>query len=230
MTLGVLVSLLTVMAQPARACSIAGPPPLRSGVEFGLLDREGGIYEQMTISRAPSILIRDATTVSVVTRYWGNPTGNVGLQYEGGGWFSWVKNPFVGNSCDGLVDDEGNVLTPDGRPGTLGYGFVPPPEKTEGPLLRAEAAAQGTIPWHRSAPSLTLDNGSSSGPLSAAELDLLQSTFGPATQVEIPTSTYLLATIIVWYPTVLGLALVAAVVAMIGFLVHKRVTGASSPE
>lgn len=200
------------------------------GLEVGLLDHGGGIYEQVTINRAPSILIRDATTVSVETRYWGRPPANVGPQYEGGEWFSWVKSFNVYDSCDGLLDDEGNILTPGGRPGTLGYGFAPPPESAEGPLSPAEAAAQGTVPWHRSAPSLTLDNGSSSGPLSAAELEYLEATFGPATQVEIPASTYLRATIIVWSPTVLGIALIALVVAAIGFFVHRRVTGAAFPK
>lgn len=229
-TLGVLVSALTAMALPAGACSISGPTPLRSGLELGLLDREGGIYEQLAISGIPSILIREATTVSVVTRYWGRPPANVGPQYEGGEWFSWVKNPFVGDSCGGKLDDEGNILTPDGRPGTLGYGFAPPPEDTGGPLSPAEAAAQGAVPWHRSAPSLTLDNGSSTGPLSAAELEMLEFTFGPGNEVEIPTSTYFRSTIIVWYPTVLGIALIAAVVAVIGFLVHRRTSQQNSTQ
>lgn len=221
-TVGLVGAALTVTASAALACSLAGQPPLRMGLEQGLFDFDGGIYEQETIARAPSILIRDAATASVVTRYWGTPPPNLGTQYKGGGWLSWMPNLLSADSCEGLLDDEGNILTPDGSIGTVGYGYAPPPQNATGPLSPEEAAAQGTVPWHRSAPSLLLDNEDIVGGLSVHEMDTLEATFGPATEVDHPISAYILATVVVWWPTVIGLAVVAGVIAFTVYRIRER--------
>ena len=224
MTLGSLTAVSIVLALPAQGCSIAGPPPLRVGLEEGLFDPGGGIYEQQTVAYAPPIVIRDAATASVVTRYWGRPPANLGLQFEGGRWFSWWPSN-VRSSCEGILDDDGlHLLTPDGATGTLGYGFAPPPEDTEGPLSPEEAKAQGTVPWHRDAPSLALSDRSLHGPISEAELAILEAVYGPATVVRIKPGTSWRAALRVWWPTALGLVILAVVVGAAAYGVHRSQT------
>ena len=220
-TIGALVvGLSFVAAVPAEACSIAMPPPLLFVLEDGQMSPESsGIYEQETVAWAPSILIRSTATASVVTRYWGEPPANTGIQYEGGTWFPFLDR-FSGNSCAGLVDRDFNPLTPDGPVGTLGYGVSQRPAKTEGPLSPEEAAAQGSIPWHRFAPQLPLASGVDTGALSAAELARLDEVYGRPMVVEVTAFTRIQATIAVWFPI---LALIAVVFFVVRFvLLHRR--------
>lgn len=222
--LGVFVSSLTVMALPAQGCTVGGPLPLSVMLEEDMLQYDYGIYEQQTIASAPSVLIRDGATASVVTRYWGRPPATLSVQYERGKWFSWFKNTLVGgrNSCDGILDDDGNRIARDGSTGTIGYGIAPPPEDAEGPLSPEEAAAQGTVPWYRTAPFLTMEDGDKFGPLSANELAALEAAYGPATFVEIESRARFWATVTVWWPTVLGLVVVGMVVAVISYRIWFR--------
>ena len=150
---------------------------------------------------APSILIVGETTASVVTRYWGEPPANVGVQYEGGGWFAFLSS-LGGDSCAGLLDSDGDILYHDGRVGTIGYGVAPPPSPEVGPGSGPEEqAAAGTVPWHRSAPSLELETGGLTGPLSANELTALGAVYGSPQTVDVSTTTRTRASIAVWRPT-----------------------------
>lgn len=216
-----LLAVLAFVATPAQACTVGMPGPLAVVVEeWGWPEKDGGIYEQETIARAPSILIRDSATASVVTRLWGRPPANVGVQYEGGEWFSFVKSFFSGNSCDGILDDQGNLIASDGQVGTVGYG--PPPVDNEGPLSPEEAAAQGTVPFYRTAPILGLENGTLTGELSPGEIATLKAAYGPATVLEIPFSTRVQATIVVWWPTVLAFAVAVVVIGGAIYIIRAR--------
>ena len=193
------VSVLAVLGVlPALACSITGQPSLLYGLEEGLWAEGSGVYEQETVAWAPSILIVSETTASVVTRYWGEPPANVGVQYEGGNWFAFLGS-FGGDSCDGLLDNDGNILYHDGRVGTIGYGIAPPPAPEVGPGSGPEEqAAAGTVPWHRSAPSLELESGGLAGSLSAEELAALEAVYGSPQEVDVSTMTRVQASIAVW--------------------------------
>lgn len=182
LTISFVLAVSAVAATPAQACTVGMPGPLTEMVEsWGWPESDGGIYEQQTIAWAPPILIRDTATASVVTRFWGRPPANVGVQYEGGEWFSFLGSVFVGDSCAGIVDGDGNIVAPDGNVGTLGYGLAPPPEDNEGPLSPEESVAQGTVPTHRTAPILELENGKRTGALSATEVQTLEAAYGSAT-------------------------------------------------
>lgn len=181
-------------------------------------DEISGIYEQQNVSWAPSILVRGNATASVVSRYWGEPPANTGVQYEGGDWFPFLDR-LGGSSCAGLIDRKGNVLTPDGPVGTLGYGVVYRPHSVKAPVSPEEAADRGTVVWHRSAPELPLANGGNTGDLSAAEVDLLEDTFGSPVLVDITTMTRLRATLLVWWPV----ALFGILVFVVGRSIWRRV-------
>lgn len=215
-----LLAVLVGVATSAQACTVGMPGSLTEVVkEGGWPEANGGIYEQETIAWAPPILIRDTATASVVTRFWGRPPANVGVQYEGGEWFSFLNSLFGIDSCDGILDEDGNLVAPNGQVGTVGYGMAPPPENTEGPLSPEEAAAQGTIPFHRSAPLLELENGSRTGKLSPSEIAALEGAYGSATVLEIPFWTRAQATFVVWWPSLLAVALVVGGVI---YTVRKR--------
>jgi len=196
------VSVLAVLGViPALGCSITGQPALLYGLKEGLWAEGSGVYEQETVAWAPSILIVGETTASVVTRYWGEPPANVGVQYEGGGWFAFLSS-LGGDSCAGLLDSDGDILYHDGRVGTIGYGVAPPPSPEVGPGSGPEEqAAAGTVPWHRSAPSLELEPGGLTGPLSANELTALGAVYGSPQTVDVSTTTRTRASIAVWRPT-----------------------------
>lgn len=126
------------------------------------------------------------------------------MQYEGGEWFSFLDSLFVSDSCAGILDGDGNLMAPDGQVGTVGYGLAPPPENTEGPLSPEESAAQGTVPFHRTAPIMELENGARTGALSETEIQTLESAYGPPTVLDIPFWTRLRANIVVWAPIVIA--------------------------
>lgn len=206
LTISLALTALALPATPSLACSVTGPGPL-TGVAESWDSTGGGIYEQRTIAWAPPILIRDTATASVVTRFWGRPPANVGVQYEGGEWFSFVGSLFEGDSCAGTLDRDGNFLAPDGPVGTVGYGLAPPPENATGPLSPEERAAQGTVPLHRTAPFLVLENEKRTGNLSENEITVLESAFGTPTVLDISLWTRVQATAVVWAPVLLAVAL-----------------------
>jgi hypothetical protein len=193
-------------------------------LEEGLFGEGSGVYERETVAWAPSILIRNQATASVVTRFWGVPPANLGVQYEGGDWFSFLVF-LVGDSCAGRLDEDGNVLFPDGRVGTVGFGVAPPPpppsseaHPEDGP---EERAAVGTVPWHRSAPSLYLESGDQTGPLSPEESAALEDAYGSSHTVSVSTATRVQATIAVWWP----IALATVVVILALWFVMRRIRG-----
>lgn len=191
-------------ALPVGACTISGQNSLLNGLDQGDWI---GVYEQETIARAPSVLIRGAASASVVIRYWGEPPANLGLQLEGGGPFPFLG--FLGgDSCNGLLDSKGNILYNDGRIGTVGYGAAYAPAPEVGPNNSPEEqASAGTVPWHRSAPSLILETGGVAGPLSDNELAALEAAYGAPHAVEVSPDMRIQARVAAWAPTVIALVL-----------------------
>lgn len=188
MVVGV-VSIVVLPMTAAHACSVAEPLPLVDAIEA---DEAPGVYQQKTVARAPGFfLFWSGSTASVVSRYWGEPPPNTGIQYEGGEW-KW-SNPFVVDSCEGLLDDDGHILTPDGPVGTVGYG------------LASESD-------HRDAPGPYLGDGAQTGELTSDETVILESAFGPLVGVDHSTWTLIQATALVWWRTVVswGLIILAA--------------------
>lgn len=210
----VVVSLALLAMLPAvsaQACSIAGQSRLQDLLDLDI-GRIAGVYEQETVAWAPSILIRGESTASVVTRYWGQPPANVGLQYEGE-WLPWIWG--MSQSCAGLVDSDFNVIYSDGRVGTVGYGLAPLPSTGVGPSdSPEEQAATEVAPWHRSAPAVILENGQVTGSLSDSEAEALSAAFGEPTVLDIGNTTRIQATIRVWAPV----ATVAGVIALVVFV------------
>lgn len=223
LTISFVLAVLAILPTPALACTVGMPGPLTEVVEsWAGPEADGGIYEQKTIAWAPPIIIRDTATASVVTRFWGRPPANVGVQYEGGEWFSFVDSLFVGDSCAGILDGDGNLIAPDGQVGTVGYGMAPPPEHNEGPLSPEESAAQGTVPFHRTAPILELENGTRTGALSETEIQTLEAAYGPAAVLGIPFWTRVQATIVVWAPVLLAIGVAVVVVGFVLRLLWRR--------
>lgn len=144
---------------------------------------------------------------------------DVGVQYEGDEWFSFLDSLFGVDSC-GILDEDGNLVAPDGQVGTVGYGMAPPPENSEGSLSPEEAAAQGTVAFYRTAPFLELETGTRTGTLSGTEIAALQAAYGgPTTVLEIHFWTRVQATFVVWWPTLLAIGLVVGGVI---YTVRKR--------
>ena len=223
LTVSFLLAVLAVAAPPAQACTVGMPGRLVDVVgEWGWSQEDGGIYEQETIAWAPPILIRDTATASVVTRFWGRPPANVGVQYEGGEWLSVVSSYVSPSSCEGILDQHGNLVAPDVGVGRAGYGMAPPPENNDGPLSPEETAAQGTVPFHRTAPILVLENGTSTGALSANEVEILEAAYGPATVLEIPFASRAQATFVVWWPALLAFALAAVATRGVMYIIRTH--------
>lgn len=106
--------------------------------------------------------------------------------------------------------------------GTVGYGVAPPPLDSSEPLSPEEAAAQGTVNWHRSAPWLTLADGDAVGPLSTEEVAALEATFGTAKTVDVSATARVRVTIVVWYPVLLVVALVLLTARLLARRLHVR--------
>ncbi len=101
---------------PADACSRAAPPLIGEFVPGRPLpDSESpdsvivGVYEQQHIAGSPGLIVISPRTVSIVTRYWGTPPANVGLQLHGAG-----LGVLGASSC-------GNQA---GEVGLIGYNWV----------------------------------------------------------------------------------------------------------
>jgi hypothetical protein len=213
---------LGALASPALGCSIAGA---QIPLEIHIADAssgtiQGGVFEQETIAWAPSILIRNAASASVVTRVWGQPPANTGIQFDGGYWLPFLRQ--WGDSCKGVVDPNGHVILDRGRTGSLGYGYAPPPESGGEHLSPDEIEAQGTRPKHREAPTLLLEGGITSGPLSDAEEASLEAVYGPSDELPISTMTRVEATIGVWLPIVASIALLTVAVFLLAARVKRR--------
>jgi hypothetical protein len=190
-TVAAAVGIVVLPMTPALGCSVIEPAPFVDVI----VDAEG-VYRQETVARAPGFLLFwSESTASVVSRYWGEPPSNTGVQYEGGEW-KW-SNPFTVDSCEGLLDDDGHILTPDRAVGTLGYGVASESD-------------------HRDAPWAILASGGRTGDLSSEELSVLQSVLGPPVTVDHSTWTLIQATALVWWRTVLAYALVILLVVWIG--------------
>jgi len=186
-TVGATVVIVVLPMTPAPGCSVVEPVPIVDAIS-----EASGVYQQETVARAPGFLLFwSESTASVVSRHWGEAPPNAGVQYEGGEW-KW-SNPFTVNSCEGLVDDNGHLLTPDRAVGTLGYGLA-------------------TELDHRDAPWVILASGGQTGDLSSEELSALESALGPAVDVDHSTWTLIQATALVWWRTVVswGLMVLAA--------------------
>jgi len=193
----VVVGVASIVVLPmtaAHGCSVAGLP-LVDAIEA---DKAPGVYQQETVARAPGFfLFWSASTASVVSRYWGEPPPNTGIQYEGGDW-KW-SNPFVVDSCEGLLDDDDHIITPDGAVGTVGYGL-------------ASESDHRDAPWpHRGDRART-------GELSSDETAIFESAFGSAVGVDHSTWTLIQATALVWWRT----ALSYGVLVLIAFWMARR--------
>lgn len=102
---------LLAWAGPARACSRPIPPTLAQILDPAGLGRDwpspevtiAGVYEQTHIASAPSLVVRDVRTVSVVTRYWGTPP-DLGRVMHGDG-----LGILGGDSCGNESGSAGDV-------------------------------------------------------------------------------------------------------------------------
>jgi len=102
-----LAPLLLVAGAPAcSACSVQLPPSLDEIVETRTAYETSvtGVFEVEHIAYAPNIGVRTARSVSVVTRYWGEPPPNLGRVSHGEFWFGG------GSSCGNGNRDLGEII------------------------------------------------------------------------------------------------------------------------
>lgn len=134
--LGLLAMAVVVPTSPVAACSL-GPPPLLDEVVAAGDGTLAGIYEQTNIAPAPGIGPLRDTTVSVVTRYWGEPPQHLGREIH--------REPDcgLGPGVDGTVT-YGAVYAgyvPGYGRGYSGVGVGPDPWDLTGPISAAQEAA-----------------------------------------------------------------------------------------
>lgn len=108
---------------PAQACSRIQPPTIDQLTEESALsdiftDGVVGVFQQETLAQSPNVGLRRGAAASVVTRYWGTPPENTGVEVSGG-------ELLLGTLW--FTDCEPDQQAP---PGESGYGWT---ETTGGP-------------------------------------------------------------------------------------------------
>lgn len=106
LVLSLITAVAITSAAPAFACSVAAPPVLEDVlVSQTALDRPvTGLFEVKHIARVPGFGLRDARSVSVVTRYWGEKPPNTGRVSHGSSWM------LSSDSCGNGDEARGTVL------------------------------------------------------------------------------------------------------------------------
>lgn len=155
--------LITTSALPAAACSVAAPPVLEEVLDTRTVYERPvtGVFEVEHIARVPGFGIRDARSVSVVTRYWGERPPTTGRIQHGSFWLG--SSDTCGNGdvstgtvlyswTDGSVENRGQFsaidVPPWGEPVTadqqaaLAAAFGDPIDLPVSPATRAAAWAQ----------------------------------------------------------------------------------------
>ena len=165
---------------PVMACSYAEPPSVQDLVSGSFRSRNvAGVYEQQHIDSRPNLILWDVRTVSVVTRYWGEPPLNTGLVMHGD------SNILGSDSCGNESGDEGMV----------GYGWVE----------SAEDGERRFLPWVTLDEPGTWRT---TGRVSADQEALLTAAFGPPVVLDVSPATRVLAFVQLWWlPTLIGIAL-----------------------
>ncbi len=106
----VVSAVLVTVGSAAYACSVRRPPniaDLEPGVPVP--DRNPdiavvGVYEYEYIARSPQLLISGPRSVSIVTRYWGEPPAHIGLDISGDGAGRWSTT-----SCGDTTNPVGTI-------------------------------------------------------------------------------------------------------------------------
>ncbi len=103
---GLVLAIVLGMPHPAAACSTDRPPTLDEIlVEQEVRDRQvTGVFEVEHIAFAPTFFVRTSRSVSVVTRYWGEPPPDLGRVTHGEYWLGG------GSSCGNGNGDLGDVI------------------------------------------------------------------------------------------------------------------------
>ena len=172
--------LLASLALPtaAEACSLAPPPNLAELASGVLGGREvTGVYEQWHLAEAPNLVLRDARTISVVTRYWGSLPAATGPVMHGD------QNLFSQSTC-------GNMA---GSGGMVGYGLT----------LGGESPGGRGLPWVEIGDVGSFETTGSLTPEQESELSEL---FGPPVVVPVGLATRMSAVVMLWWQPVVVLS------------------------
>lgn len=181
--MAILIGLTVVIAGPALACSQAEAIPLAELATGRIGDRAvAGVYEQRHIAAAPSLLVRDERTVSVVTRYWGDPPPDVGPVVHG------RQTILYQDSC-------GNEA---GQKGMVGYGWT----------WVGETTRERGLPWVTLGDAGTWET---VGTIDAGQEALLEAAFGDPQILEVSLFDRVLSHGLLWWPPAALTALVASI-------------------
>lgn len=200
------LSLLTaaiIFPSPALACSRIQPPTIEqlAGVadepDDFTNDAVTGVYQVETVAIAPNMGLREGAAATVVTRYWGLPPTNLGIQVDGG---QWLMGILFTTDCD---------PGPVPPPGESGYGFSlngDPSRYVSVQMAEGPAYAQGTM----------------HGDLTAEQVAALDERFGPHEVVPVSAVDRAAGLAAVWWPNLLLVVLLAGIVYLIVRRIQRR--------
>lgn len=143
---------IVVGQSTALACSRVAPPSMEE-VAANTDGSIAGVYQFMTLARAPTMGWRYATTATILTRYWGDPPDNTGIDVTGGE--PWPLYTWYGS-------------------GPCGPGAQPP----VGEIGYATPRSGGSS-GHRSITTWVVMGESMVGELSPSQVRALDATYGP---------------------------------------------------
>lgn len=195
--------LITLGESTALACSRQAPRSIEE-VAASTDGSIAGVYQFMTLARAPTMGWRYATTATILTRYWGDPPDSTGIDATGGElWplYTWYGTGACGPGLQPPV-------------GEIGYGIT----------------RSGGSGAHRFVETWVAIGESMFGGLSPSQVEALDDAFGPSTTIEVGVLDRFQAVVAVWWANLLALQVLAIPFFLIlGWLRRRRVPDTSTP-